>query len=83
MILTVLINFRASTLVFGIKLDWGFNENTEDTLKTEIQYSKKNEGEGLILLADILYPSKTHKMSGVAVGVVFYFCVRLVDKSGN
>lgn len=35
------VNFRASSLVFGIKLDWGFGENTGDTLKTEIQYSKR------------------------------------------
>lgn len=33
------VNFRASPLVFGIKLGWGFGENTSDTLKTEIQYS--------------------------------------------
>ncbi|HGJ5862874.1 host specificity protein J [Arsenophonus nasoniae] len=77
------VNFRASTLVFGIKLDWGFNENTEDTLKTEIQYSETNDGEGLMLLADIPYPSKSHEMSGLAAGTVFYFRARLVDKSGN
>ncbi|MFS1539290.1 MAG: host specificity protein J [Candidatus Phlomobacter fragariae] len=81
--LPIPINFRASTLVFGIKLNWGFRENTEDTLKTEIQYSKTNDGEGLMLLADIPYPLKTHEMSGLAAGVVFYFRARLVDKSGN
>ncbi|WP_368876817.1 TipJ family phage tail tip protein [Proteus vulgaris] len=77
------VNFRASPLVFGIKLDWGFGENTSDTLKTEIQYSKTNDGEGLMLLSDVPYPSKTYEMAGLSAGVVFYFRARLVDKTGN
>ncbi|EPG6062546.1 TipJ family phage tail tip protein [Proteus mirabilis] len=77
------VNFRASSLVFGIKLDWGFGENTGDTLKTEIQYSKTNNGEGLMLLSDVPYPSKNYEMAGLAAGVIFYFRARLVDKTGN
>lgn len=77
------VNFRASPLVFGIKLDWGFGENTSDTLKTEIQYSKTNDGEGLMLLSDVPYPSKTYEMAGLSAGVAFYFKARLVDKTGN
>ncbi|MFN6817025.1 host specificity protein, partial [Proteus mirabilis] len=77
------VNFRASPLVFGIKLGWEFGENTSDTLKTEIQYSKTNNGEGLMLLSDVPYPSKTYEMAGLAAGVIFYFRARLVDKTGN
>ncbi|MEQ5176624.1 phage tail tip fiber protein, partial [Proteus genomosp. 6] len=77
------INFRTSPLVFGVKLDWGFGENTSDTLKTEIQYSKTNDGEGLMLLSDVPYPSKTYEMAGLSAGVAFYFRARLVDKTGN
>ncbi|HEK0354308.1 TipJ family phage tail tip protein [Proteus mirabilis] len=77
------VNFRTSPLVFGIKLDWGFGENTGDTLKTEIQYSKTNDGEGLMLLSDVPYPSKTYEMAGLAAGVIFYFRARLVDRTGN
>ncbi|SQI34984.1 Domain of uncharacterised function (DUF1983) [Providencia alcalifaciens] len=77
------VNFRASPLVFGIKLDWGFGENTSDTLKTEIQYSKTNDGNGLMLLADVPYPSRSHELAGLAAGIAFYFRARLVDKSGN
>lgn len=77
------VNFRTSPLVFGIKLDWGFGENTSDTLKTEIQYSKTNDGEGLMLLSDVPYPSKTYEMAGLSAGVAFYFRARLVDKAGN
>ncbi|WP_311748566.1 phage tail protein [Proteus columbae] len=77
------VNFRASPLVLGIKLDWGFGENTSDTLKTEIQYSKTNDGEGLMLLSDVPYPSRTYEMAGLAAGIAFYFRARLVDKTGN
>ncbi|CDL79842.1 Putative phage host specificity protein (phage tail protein) (fragment) [Xenorhabdus cabanillasii JM26] len=75
--------FRAAPIIFGIQLDWGFALQTDDTLKTEIQYSQTNDGEGVMLLADIPYPQKTHTMQGLAAGVVFYFRARLVDKSGN
>ncbi|MEY0214170.1 host specificity protein J [Providencia rettgeri] len=77
------LNFRASPLVFGIKLEWGFDENTNDTLKTEIQYSKTNDSEGLMLLADVPYPSRAHQLAGLAAGIAFYFRARLVDKTGN
>ncbi|SUC35806.1 Domain of uncharacterised function (DUF1983) [Providencia rustigianii] len=77
------VNFRSSPLVFGIKLDWGFGDNTGDTLKTEIQYSKTNDGNGFMLLADVPYPSRSHELAGLAAGIAFYFRARLVDKSGN
>ncbi|MDE9448118.1 host specificity protein, partial [Xenorhabdus bovienii] len=75
--------FRTAPIIFGIQLDWGFAPQTDDTLKTEIQYSRTNDGEGLMLLADIPYPQRTHTMQGLAAGVAFYFRARLVDKSGN
>ncbi|SFU44088.1 host specificity protein J [Xenorhabdus koppenhoeferi] len=75
--------FRTTPIIFGIQLDWGFAAHTSDTLKTEIQYSQTNDGEGLMLLADIPYPQRTHTMQGLAAGVAFYFRARLVDKSGN
>ncbi|MDE9565446.1 DUF1983 domain-containing protein, partial [Xenorhabdus bovienii] len=77
------LGFKATPIIFGIQIDWGFAPQTDDTLKTEIQYSKTNDGEGLMLLADIPYPQRTHTMQGLAAGVAFYFRARLVDKSGN
>ncbi|WP_425416059.1 phage tail tip fiber protein [Providencia rettgeri] len=35
------------------------------------------------LLADVPYPLKSYRMSGLKAGVRFYFRARLVDKSGN
>ncbi|KMJ43674.1 host specificity protein [Xenorhabdus khoisanae] len=75
--------FRTTPIIFGIQLDWGFAAQTDDTLKTEIQYSRTHDGEGLMLLADIPYPQRTHTLQGLAAGVAFYFRARLVDKSGN
>ncbi|TDB44096.1 host specificity protein J [Photorhabdus luminescens] len=77
------LNFRTTPIIFGITIDWNFGDDTSDTLKTEIQYSKTNDGEGLMLLTDIPYPQRTHTMQGLAAGVAFYFRARLVDKSGN
>ncbi|MDE9456115.1 host specificity protein J, partial [Xenorhabdus bovienii] len=77
------LGFRTTPIIFGIQIDWGFAPQTDDTLKTEIQYSRTNDGEGLMLLADIPYPQRTHTMQGLAAGVAFYFRARLVDKSGN
>uniref|UniRef100_UPI000B626EDE phage tail tip fiber protein n=1 Tax=Photorhabdus luminescens TaxID=29488 RepID=UPI000B626EDE len=77
------LNFRTTPIIFGITIDWNFGDDTSDTLKTEIQYSKTNDGEGLMLLTDIPYPQRTHTMQGLAAGVAFYFRARLVDKTGN
>ncbi|MCW7764337.1 host specificity protein J [Photorhabdus luminescens] len=77
------LNFRTTPIIFGITIDWNFGDDTSDTQHTEIQYSKTNDGEGLMLLTDIPYPQRTHTMQGLAAGVAFYFRARLVDKTGN
>ncbi|MEX9779352.1 DUF1983 domain-containing protein [Providencia manganoxydans] len=77
------LNLRATSEVWGITLDWGFDVNTSDTLKTELQYSQTNIVEDMQLLADVPYPLKSYRMSGLKAGVRFYFRARLVDKTGN
>ncbi|MGX8949501.1 TipJ family phage tail tip protein [Providencia stuartii] len=77
------LNLRATSEVWGITLNWGFDANTSDTLKTELQYSSENTVESMQLLADVPYPLKSYRMSGLKAGVRFYFRARLVDKSGN
>ncbi|MGX4746037.1 phage tail tip fiber protein [Providencia rettgeri] len=64
-------------------MDWGFDVNTSDSLKTELQYSPENIADSMQLLADVPYPLKSYRMSGLKAGVRFYFRARLVDKSGN
>ncbi|WP_272672362.1 TipJ family phage tail tip protein [Providencia sp. PROV158] len=77
------LNLRATSEVWGITLDWGFDVNTSDSLKTELQYSPENTADSMQLLADVPYPLKSYRMSGLKAGVHFYFRARLVDKSGN
>lgn len=77
------LNLRATSEVWGITLDWGFDVNTSDSLKTELQYSPENTADSMQLLADVPYPLKSYRMSGLKAGVRFYFRAKLVDKSGN
>ncbi|WP_118984365.1 phage tail protein [Photorhabdus sp. CRCIA-P01] len=77
------LNFRTTPIVFGITIDWNFGDDTSDTQHTEIQYSKTNDGNDLMLLSDVPYPQRTYTMQGLAAGVAFYFRARLVDKTGN
>ncbi|MGO2345362.1 MAG: TipJ family phage tail tip protein [Providencia sp.] len=77
------LNLRATAEVWGITLDWGFSPNTSDTLKTELQYSTENTLDSMQLLADVPYPLKSYRMSGLKAGIRFYFRARLVDKTGN
>lgn len=77
------VGFKASPLLWGIQLDWGFPSGAEDTLKTEIQYADNVAGNNAMLLADIPYPLHTHTMTGLKAGQEFWFRARLQDRTGN
>ncbi len=77
------VGFKASPLLWGIQLDWGFPDGAEDTLKTEIQHADNAAGNNAMLLADIPYPLHTHTMTGLKAGQEFWFRARLQDRTGN
>ncbi|MFP7605054.1 TipJ family phage tail tip protein [Serratia quinivorans] len=77
------VGFKASPLLWGIQLDWGFPSGAEDTLKTEIHYADNAAGDNSMLLADIPYPLHTHTMTGLKAGQEFWFRARLQDRTGN
>jgi len=78
------VGFSATTnVVWGITLSWGFPDNTEDTLKTTIQYATNAEGTDATLLSDVAYPSHVYVMQGLLAGQGFWFRAQLVDKTGN
>jgi len=78
------VGFIASeNVVFGIELNWGFPENTEDTLKTEIQYSLTGSEDDAILLADVPYPARKYQQMGLKAGQIFWYRAQLVDRTGN
>ncbi|HCM9271290.1 TPA: DUF1983 domain-containing protein [Enterobacter kobei] len=78
------VGFIASdNVVFGIELNWGFPANTDDTLKTEIQYSLTGTEDDAILLADVPYPQRKYQQMGLKAAQVFWYRAQLVDRSGN
>ena len=78
------VGFIASeNVVFGIELTWGFPANTDDTLKTEIQYSLTDTEDDAMLLADVPYPQPKYQQMGLKAGQIFWYRAQLVDRSGN
>ncbi|MCE1223935.1 phage tail protein [Enterobacter kobei] len=78
------VGFIASeNVAFGIELNWGFPANTDDTLKTEIQYSLTGTEDDAMLLADVPYPQRKYQQMGLKAGQIFWYRAQLVDRSGN
>lgn len=78
------VGFIASdNVIFCIELSWGFPTNTDDTLKTEIQYSLTGTEDDAILLADVPYPQRKYQQMGLKAGQIFWYRAQLVDRSGN
>ncbi|HAJ4117661.1 TPA: DUF1983 domain-containing protein [Escherichia coli] len=78
------VGFIASeNVVFGIELNWGFPANTDDTLKTEIQYNLTGTEDDAMLLADVPYPQRKYQQMGLKAGQIFWYRAQLVDRSGN
>ncbi|QPO71025.1 DUF1983 domain-containing protein [Enterobacter hormaechei] len=78
------VGFIASdNVVFGIELSWGFPANTDDTLKTEIQYSLTGTEDDAMLLADVPYPQRKYQQMGLKAGQEFWYRAQLVDRTGN
>ncbi|OXV25562.1 host specificity protein, partial [Enterobacter kobei] len=68
------VGFIASeNVVFGIELNWGFPANTDDTLKTEIQYSLTGTEDDAMLLADVPYPQRKYQQMGLKAGQIFWY----------
>ncbi|MGQ7183441.1 phage tail tip fiber protein, partial [Escherichia sp. HC-CC] len=78
------VGFTASeNVVFGIELNWGFPANTDDTLKTEIQYSLTGSDDDALLLSDVPYPQRKYQQMGLKAGQIFWYKAQLVDRTGN
>lgn len=73
----------ATSLVYGIRLAWGFPPGAEDTQRTEVWYSKTTSQDDAIKLGDFAYPQASHEMQNILAGASFFFWVRLVDRIGN
>jgi predicted phage tail protein len=77
------VGFTATGINWGIQLNWGFPENTSDTLKTEIQYTPNSDQSNPLLLSEVPYPQAIYTQLGLRAGQVFWYRAQLVDKTGN
>jgi len=77
------VGLIATGINWGIRINWGFPANTEDTLKTEIQYTANSDFSEPLLLADIPYPQKEYTQLGLRAGQEFWYRAQLVDRTGN
>ena len=77
------IGFTATGINWGIRLNWAFPANTEDTLKTEIQYTPRDDHADPLLLSDVPYPQADYTQLGLRAGQIFWYRAQLVDKTGN
>ncbi|MGQ7139789.1 phage tail tip fiber protein, partial [Escherichia sp. SS-MK2] len=57
--------------------------NTDDTLKTEIQYSLTGSDDDALLLSDVPYPQRKYQQMGLKAGQIFWYKAQLVDRTGN
>lgn len=71
------------SLVHGVQVSWEFPTGSGDTLRTELQYSKNQDGSAPMLLSDVAYPGKNYQQMGLSMGAEFWYRARLVDRLGN
>lgn len=71
------------SLVYGVQVSWEFPTGSGDTLRTELQYSKNQDGSAPMLLSDVAYPGKSYQQMGLSMGAEFWYRARLVDRLGN
>ncbi|MBZ6767062.1 DUF1983 domain-containing protein [Klebsiella oxytoca] len=71
------------SLTAGIEIRWEFPEGSEDTQRTELQYSPDKSGNGAMPLTDLAYPGKQYQQMGLQIATQFWYRARLVDRLGN
>lgn len=71
------------SLVHGVQVSWEFPTASGDTLRTELQYSKNQDGSAPMPLSDVAYPGKSYQQMGLSMGAEFWYRARLVDRLGN
>lgn len=78
-----LASITTTGMLFGIRLDWAFQEGSSDTLYTQFRYSETPSFEQSTPLGDFSYPTDSHEMHGLQAGKGFWFWARLQDRTGN
>ncbi|HBS0471404.1 TPA: host specificity protein J, partial [Klebsiella pneumoniae] len=61
------------SLVHGVQVSWEFPTGSGDTLRTELQYSKNQDGSAPMPLSDVAYPGKSYQQMGLSMGAEFWY----------
>ncbi|MEB7545910.1 DUF1983 domain-containing protein [Klebsiella grimontii] len=77
------LSLTTVSLTAGIEIRWEFPEGSEDTQRTELQYSPDKSGNGAMPLTDLAYPGKQYQQMGLQIATHFWYRARIVDRLGN
>lgn len=77
------VGLTATSLLWGVKLDWAFGADTADSAYTQLQYATTSTGAGALLLSNVTYPDRTYTQTGLRAGQTFWYRAKLVDRIGN
>ncbi|NSM11385.1 DUF1983 domain-containing protein [Moraxella bovoculi] len=73
---------RATGVLFGMNLTWGFGANSADTNYTEIEVSPDGRS-NISTLGTFAYPTNKHEITGLQGNLTQFYRARIVDKLGN
>ncbi|SPL69135.1 TipJ family phage tail tip protein [Acinetobacter stercoris] len=73
---------KATGVLFGMKLDWGYPANALDTAYVEIQVSPDGKA-NIAQLGLFSYPTTTHTIQGLQPNLTQFYRGRLIDRIGN
>ncbi|UZA13250.1 TipJ family phage tail tip protein [Moraxella bovis] len=73
---------RATGVLFGMELAWGFGAKSDDTNFTEIQVSPDGRS-NITTLGTFAYPTNKHEITGLQGNLTQFYRGRIVDKLGN
>lgn len=78
-----LAGFTTVSEIWGIRLNWAFQNGAEDGAYIQLQQATDINGANATELSMVAYPTKTYVKSNMLGGVSGYFRGRLIDRSGN
>lgn len=77
------VGFTVIPLLFGMKLDWVYPNNSADTSHAVIEVSDYANGSKPRLVGSFAYPANTHSIQGLHGNLDQYYRIKTVDKTGN
>lgn len=73
---------KATGVLFGMKLNWGYPANALDTAYVEIRVSPDGKA-NIATLGSFAYPTTTTMIQGLQPNLTQFYSARLIDRIGN